>query len=71
MGRLALADRKMKSPITHAAMAQRYFGWARSQLDLAEKSLSPKVREDHLALAGYYLKLGDTEVAATKQPTGT
>jgi len=54
----------MKPLLTHAAMAQRYFGWARSQGDLADKALSPKVREDHLALAEYYLKLGDDEVAA-------
>ena len=56
----------MKPVVTHAAMAQRYFGWARSQLDLADKAHSAKVREDHVALAEYYLKLADDEVAASR-----
>ena len=54
----------MKPLVTHAVMARRYSGWARSQLDLAEKSPSRKLREDHQALAAYYLKLAEEEVAA-------
>jgi hypothetical protein len=62
-----MAARKMKPLATHAVMARRYFDWARNQFHLAEKSLSPKLREDHLALAEYYLKLAEDEVAAAQR----
>jgi hypothetical protein len=59
-----VAASKMNRLISHADMARRYYDWARNQFDLAERSPNPKVRADRLALAEYYLKLADQEVAA-------
>ena len=54
----------MKEPITHADLARRYCDWARSQCGLAERSLTSKGRDDHLALAEHYLKLAEGELTA-------
>jgi hypothetical protein len=48
-------------------MAERYSDWARMQVHLAHQALNPKVRLDHLALAEFYLKLAEGELAAVKR----
>jgi len=58
------APRQMIKPASHVTMARRYSDWARQQADLADRSLNPKVRQDHLALADFYLQLANEEVAA-------
>jgi hypothetical protein len=57
----------MKQPLTHVALARRYFSWCERQIQLAEQTNNPKVRGDHLALANYYLKLAEGELTATQR----
>ena len=54
-------------PGHHAIMAQRYFDWAREQIDRAGRTLNPKARNDRLALAEYYSLLAEQELAAAKR----
>jgi hypothetical protein len=54
-------------PGHHAIMAQRYSGWARQQIDRANRTLNSKARNDRLALAEYYLQLAEQERAAAKR----
>jgi hypothetical protein len=48
-------------------MAQRYSDWAREQVDRAGRTLNPKARNDRLALAEYYSRLAEQELAAAKR----
>jgi hypothetical protein len=48
-------------------MAQRYFDWAREQVDRANRTLNPKARNDRLALAEYYSQLAEQELVAAKR----
>ena len=63
-----MAARRTKLALDHAALAQRYAYWALQQINLAERSSNPKVREDRVALAEYYFTLAEAEMRAVKRP---
>jgi hypothetical protein len=43
VGFFLIAARQMKQPLTHIALARRYFEWCKHQVDLAERDVIPKL----------------------------
>ncbi len=48
-------------------MAQRYSEWAQQQIERAERRPNRKARNDRLALAEYYWRLAEQEMAAAER----
>ena len=50
-----------------SSLAQRYFGWAREQIGLAEKACDQRYRTGHILLAERYLVLAESELLAAQR----
>jgi hypothetical protein len=59
-----------EAPHDSCRLGAAYLSWARNQFNVADKTLNPKTREDHLVAAAYYLQLAEGELVATKRIAG-
>ena len=52
--------------LDYSSLAQRYFGWAREQISLAQCALDQRYKIGHMLLAERYLVLAESELRAAQ-----